>query len=66
MSRAKDIVFETWHNPLENEHGYCLYFGLHGSAKKAKDMYQYMYKGGRKGDGIYAEWDEMGWYRDWI
>jgi len=65
MSRAKDIVFETSINPLEwHEEGYCGYFGLHGSAKKAKDMYQYMYDGGRQRTD--AEWEEMGWVREWI
>ena len=46
MSRANDIVFKTLVNRLENKHGYCHYFRLHGRARKAKDMYQYMYKGG--------------------
>jgi len=66
MSRAKDIVFEASANPLENERGYCHSFGLHGGAKKAEDMYQYMYKGGHQGERIYAEWAEMGWDRNWI
>ena len=36
----------------------------YGSAKKAKDMYQYMYDGGRQRTD--AEWEEMGWVREWI
>jgi hypothetical protein len=64
MSRTKDIVFETYHNPLENEEGYCHYFGLTGSAKKAEDMYRYMYDGGRQ--HTHAEWAEMGYVREWI
>ena len=62
ISRGRDIVFETLSNPLER--GYCHYFGLHGSAKKAKDMYQYMYDGARQGTN--AHYEEIGWFREWI
>jgi hypothetical protein len=62
LSRKKDIVFETFMNPLKR--GSCLYFGLTGVADKAIAMYNFVHDNAEEymEDGR-TYWADLTWER---